>query len=166
VRTLRLWLLLALFTPLVAAAQAVDRPAPPAQQRRLALEAQIFNRFMNKVSTDMQLDATGRGRLEQHLRQSGQQRRALAQRSAELRRSLVRAVRDPATPDAEIDRILTEFNQLRAREEALWSQDQEALSRLLNPRQRAVFMLQWMQFNERLRDLMQQRPAGRNSPGN
>lgn len=161
-KSIRAWLLIGMLWPAVAGAQTQER-GPPGQ-RRAALEAQIFNRFMNRVTTDMQLDAPGRARLEQHLRQSGQQRRELAQRTVTLRRNLVQAVRNPATPDAEIDRLLTEFNSLRAQEEALWSRDQDALGRVLNPRQRAIFVLQWIQFNERIRDLMQQRPGAR-GPG-
>jgi hypothetical protein len=157
VKFIRAVLLIVLVSPALGSAQAAERVPP--QQRRQALEAQIFNRFMNRVSTDMQLDAPSRSRLEQHLRQSGQQRRALTQRTVQLRRNLVQAVRDSTTSDAEIDRLLNEFNQLRAREQALWQQDQDALGRMLNPRQRAIFMLQWVQFNERLRELMQQRPA-------
>lgn len=154
-------MLLLVLVPVTATAQAAQRvPA----QRRAALEAQIFNRFMNKVTTDMKLDAAGRARLEQHLRQIGPERRALAQRTVLLRRNLVQAVRNPATPDAEIERLLEQFNQLRAEEEALWTRDQDALGRLLDPRQRAIFVLQYMQFNERIRELMQQRPGGR-GPG-
>jgi uncharacterized membrane protein len=114
---------------------------------------------MNRVSTDMRLDTQGRNRLEQHLQQSGQQRRQLSQRAVQLRRELMNAVRNEQTTDAEMDRLLKQFNQLRAEEEAQWVRDQESLARMLNPRQRAVFILQYMRFNEQIRDLLQQRPG-------
>ena len=155
-KILRLVVLMALFTPLAATAQ-VGRPGgPPPRQ---VLERQIFERFMNRVSTDMRLDTQGRTRLEQHVRQSGQERRQLNQRAVQLRRELMNAVRNEQTTDAEMDRLLKQFNQLRAEEEALWVRDQESLARMLNPRQRAVFILQYMRFNEQIRDLLQQRPG-------
>jgi hypothetical protein len=163
VKILRLSVLIALF-PLAASAQGLPgRPGgPPPRQ---ALERQIFDRFMNRVSNDMRLDTHGRNRLEEHVRQSGQQRRQLNQRAVQLRRELMNAVRNEATSDAEMDRLLKQFNQLRAEEETLWVRDQEALSRMLNPRQRAIFILQWMRFNEQIRDLLQQRPGRGEGPG-
>ncbi len=112
---------------------------------------------MNKVSRDLRLDGNERTRLERHVRQTGQQRRQLAQRSVELRRRLNFAVQDSATSDNDFAGLLTELEQLRAAENELWRNDQEALGRLLTPRQRAVFTLQFMQLNERIRELVQQR---------
>src|SRR5262245_25630119 len=158
--------MLALLPALATAQQAAQRlprqnipgarlGAPPGGRQRL--EAEIFNRFMNKVSRDMQLDANARMRLERHVRETGQQRRMLAQRSVELRRRLNQAVRDPSRSDAEISGLLDEFEQLRTRENELWKSDQDALGRMLTPRQRAQFTLQFMQLNERIRELVQQR---------
>ena len=136
---------------------------PPAERQRL--EAEVFDRFMNKVSRDLQLDAPARTRLERHVRETGQQRRMLARQSVELRRRLNQAVQDSTTGDAQITGLLNELEQLRARENELWKSDQDALGRMLTPRQRAVFTLQFMVLNERIRDLVQQRqppPGGRN----
>ncbi|MGH7471076.1 MAG: hypothetical protein ACRENP_24265 [Longimicrobiales bacterium] len=124
---------------------------------RRELEAQVFDRFMTKVSTDMRLNASGRGRLEQYLRQSGRQRRELAQQTVQLRRRLVMATRDSTTSEANIDQLLQQFAQLRVREQELWNRDQAELANQLTPRQRAVFILQWMAFNERIRGIMQGR---------
>jgi Spy/CpxP family protein refolding chaperone len=153
--------LLALMPALATAQRRADGfpggrlgPPPGARQR---LEAEVFDRFMNKVSRDLRLDAPARTRLERHVRETGQQRRMLAQRSVELRRRLNQAVRDSSRSDAEIGGLLDEFEQLRTREHELWKSDQDALGRMLTPRQRAVFTLQFMMMNERIRDLMQQR---------
>jgi Spy/CpxP family protein refolding chaperone len=127
---------------------------PPGRAR---LEAEIFDRFMNKVSRDLQLDAGARNRLERHVRETGQQRRQLAQQSVQLRRRLNEAVQDPNRSDGAIAGLLNELEQLRTRENELWKNDQNALGQMLTPRQRAVFTLQFMQLNERIRDLVQQR---------
>jgi Spy/CpxP family protein refolding chaperone len=149
--------------PAVTAAQAQRLPreqrlgrlgGPPPRAR---LEAEIFDRFMNKVSRDLQLDAGARNRLERHVRETGQQRRQLAQQSVQLRRRLNQAVQDPTRSDAEIAGLLNELEQLRTRENELWKNDQNALGQMLTPRQRAVFTLQFMQLNDRIRDLVQQR---------
>lgn len=154
----QLLLALAVALPLQAVAQAPPPGQNPAltPQMRAQLEAQIFNRFVYRVTTDMRLDANGRARFETHLRQMGEQRRALAQQSVQLRRRLQQAVRDTTVADGDIQRLLNDFADLRRREEQLWQRDQEALERMLTARQRAVFMLQWAQFNDRLRDLLAQ----------
>jgi hypothetical protein len=75
----------------------------------------------------------------------------------QLRRQLMRAARDSTVTDAEVDRMLGQLEQLRLREQDLWSRDNAALSQILTPRQRAIFLLEFMRFNERIRDLVQQR---------
>ncbi|MEX2281469.1 MAG: hypothetical protein WEE89_03160 [Gemmatimonadota bacterium] len=165
------WLVLASFLlPAVVSAQGRSRPGagrgalqgPPPQ--RAVLEAQVFDRFVGKVSTDMKLDQPRQQRLKQHLQQSGQQRRQLTQQTVQLRRQLMRAARDSTVTEAEVEGLLTQFEQLRAREQDLWSRDNAALSQILTPRERAIFVLEFMRFNERIRDLVQQRtepPSGR-----
>ena len=153
----RLLLIALIVLPSAVSAQRLQRPGTPGPARRQMLEAQVFNRFMNRVSTDMRLEADVRARLERHVRESGEQRRRLAQQSVQLRRQLMVAVRDSTTSDANIATLLQELEQLRAQENELWRNDQDALSRILNPRQRAIFVLQFMQFNDRIRELMQQR---------
>ena len=150
-------LALMLILPLAAAAQAPppgQKPLTP--QTRAQLEAQVFNRFVNRVTTEMRLDAGGRARFETHLRQMGEQRRVLAQQSVQMRRRLQNAVRDSTVADADIQRLLVDFSDLRRREEQLWQRDQETLDRMLTPRQRAIYILHWVQFNDRLRDLLAQ----------
>jgi Spy/CpxP family protein refolding chaperone len=125
--------------------------------QREVLEAQVFDHFMTRVSTEMRLSTAGRTRLEQYLKQSGAQRRELARQTVQLRRRLFEATRDSTSAEAEIDQLLREFAQLREREQELWNRDQAELANQLTPRQRAVFILQWMAFNERIRSIMQGR---------
>jgi Spy/CpxP family protein refolding chaperone len=131
-----------------------------AGMRRDSLEAQVFNRFVDKISTDLRLDAGSRQRLTQHLEQTGQQRRQLAQQTVQMRRQLLNATRDSTVAEADVERLLTRFQQLRSQELELWSRENAALSQILTPRQRAAFMIEFMQFNERIRELVQQRPPG------
>jgi Spy/CpxP family protein refolding chaperone len=123
------------------------------------LQGEIMNRFMNHVTNQLQLDQSARGRLEQHLRQSGERRRSLAQRSVQLRREAGAAVRDSTTPEAEFRRLLGEMTDLRQKEEELFTSDQDALGRILTPRQQVQFVFMWLRFNEQVREMA--RPARR-----
>ena len=151
----KIWLVVALLLPAVLQAQN-----PPGGPRRAMLQGEVVRRFMNHVSNQLQLDAPTRGKLEQHLRQSGEQRRALAQRSDQLRREAMDAVRDSTTSDAEYRRLLNEMTDLRLKEENLWKEDQLALGRILTPRQQLQFVFMWLRFNEQVRDLARP-PRGR-----
>ena len=142
-----------LFAPAVARAQ---QPMPD-RQRREELEAQIVQRFLDHAAVEMKLDANARTRLEQHLRQSAPARRNLAVQAMQLRGHMLRAVRDESTPDAEFTRLINETTRLRDQEEALWKSDQEALGRILTPRQHARFIVMWIRFNEQIRDMANKR---------
>jgi hypothetical protein len=133
--------------------------ATPAQRRQL--EEQVFNRFLTRVSTDMRLEAPARGRLEQFMRRSTNEHRIRAQQTTMLRRQLMQAVRDSVTSDAEIGRMIAQMEKLKLEDDDQWKRDQSALGQMFGPRQRAIFMLQWMQFNERIRDIMADRPLPR-----
>lgn len=150
------WLLLCGLLMIPATVQA-QHPAPGGA-RRQALQGEIVRRFMNNVTNQLQLDQGARSRLEQHLRASGEQRRVLAQRSAQLRREALDAVRDSAASEAEFRRLLDEMTALRLKEEELWKSDQEALGRILTPRQQVQFVFMWLRFNEQVRELV--RPPG------
>jgi hypothetical protein len=143
----KLVFVLALLMPALANAQA------PQRERREQLEAQIVQRFLNHAATELQLDGSNRTRLEQHLRQTGQRRRALAQSTVQLRGQMLRAVRDESTPDAEFTRLIGDMTRLRVQEEEMWRSDQDALSRILTPRQHARFVVMWIRFNEQVRDM-------------
>ena len=157
----KLLMLLALLA-LPVTANAQEKQAPD-RQRREELEAQIVQRFLDHASVEMKLDANARTRLEQHLRQSAPARRQLAQQTVQLRGQMLRAVRDEATPDTEFSRLINETTRLRDQEEALWKADQEALGRILTPRQHTRFIVMWLRFNEQIRDMANRRggPPGR-----
>jgi hypothetical protein len=141
---------------------------PQAQrERREELETLIIQRFLNHTATELELAGESRNRLEQHLRQSAPRRRALAHSTVQLRGQILRAVRDETTSDAEFTRLINETTRLRDQEEALWKSDQEALSRILTPRQHARFVIMWLRFNEQVRDMAMRRPqeGGAGRPG-
>lgn len=152
-----------LMWPAAGFAQA-QRPEYPQQGRREELESQIVQRFLDHASIELQLDANGRARLEQHLRQSAPRRRSLAQNTAQLRGQILRAVRDQQTPDAEFTRLINEMTRLRDQEETMWKSDQESLSRILTPRQHARFMVLWIRFNDQIRDMTMRRGGGGGPP--
>lgn len=150
-----IFVLVAILAPAIVSAQA-PRPGPQ-QQRREQLEAQIVQRFLDHAAVELKLDTNNRARLEQHLRQSAPRRRNLAQNTARLRGQMVRAVRDEQTPDAEFTRLIAEMTRLRDAEETMWKADQEALSRILTPRQHARFIVMWIRFNDQVRDMAMRR---------
>ena len=150
----KLMLVMAFLATVAAPAQGQERA------RREQLEAQIAQRFMNHAAMELQLDASARTRLEQHLRTTAPRRRALAQNTVQLRGQMLRAVRDENTPDGEFTRLINEMTRLRDQEEEMWKSDQESLSRILSPRQHARFVVMWIRFNEQVRDMAMGRGPG------
>ncbi len=169
--------LLLLATPVAAAAQrpevfrprrgaGLGRPGPAAM-RRQALQQQVFARFMDRVSTRLQLDPAARQRLEQVLRANAVRRRELAREAREARRDLVAAAADPNTPPADFDRLLGRMADLRARDLDLWRSEQADLGRVLTPRQRAQLMAMQMDLLEmmqRARQAARAAPDGGQGP--
>jgi Spy/CpxP family protein refolding chaperone len=149
-------LALASLVPVTVAAQ--QQPST----RRGQLERQVLSRFLDRAARELELDAAGRARLEGVLHASVEQRRAIAQEAARLRQDLNAALRDPATPDAEFERLLNELAELRAREIRIWREEQAALADALTPRQRARFLVMSARLNERIRAL---RAAGNQPAG-
>jgi Spy/CpxP family protein refolding chaperone len=141
--------LLALAGPPVQAQQG--------QARRVELEAEIVQRFLDRAAIELKLEGNTRARLEQHLRQSAPPRRGLAQSTVRLRGELLRAVRDENTSDTEFTRLINEMTRLRDQEESMWKADQDALSRILTPRQHARFIVMWIRFNDQIRDVAARR---------
>ena len=156
----------AMFIATLAHAPAVSQQGGGPPPRREELEAQIFERFLDRVSTEMQLDAQGKDRLRQYLLDSGAKRRELTFRSVMLRRQLMQATREPSTNEDQFRRHMSELRRLRDQEHELARSDDQSLQRMLTPRQQAIFALSWIQFQERIRDVMMNRPpGGRRPPG-
>lgn len=155
--------LVALVVALSAPQQLVGQK-PQNQERRQALQQQIGERFMEHVTRQLQLDEPTKTKLEQHLRASGQERQQLARRAAQLRMQMMRAARDSATADAEFRRLLDEATQLRQKEEDIWRTDQQALARILTPRQQVQFVFMWLRFTDQIRELANRRPGGPGRP--
>jgi Spy/CpxP family protein refolding chaperone len=148
----------------LSGAAAAFAQAPPREPRREALQAQIVQRFVTDASTRMGLDQERRDKLQQHLRDSGKQRRELVIRSAQLRRRMMESVRDSATSDVELRQLLAETVALRDQESELFKDEQESLSRFLTPRQQVEFVFMWLRFNDQIRE-MALRPPGRPGMG-
>ena len=127
------------------------------QARRDSLEVVVVQKFIDQVTRELKLDAGQRGQLERVLKESGERRRALMRSSGELRGRMFRALRDTNTADADFGKMLAEYDQLRVREHDLWRRDQEELARYLNPRQRTQFLIEWSRFQERVREIVDDR---------
>jgi Spy/CpxP family protein refolding chaperone len=130
------------------------------EARRDSLEAEIMNRFVEQLSRELKLDATQRAQTERALRTGAHRRRELMRASGELRGEMIRALRNPATTDAEFSRLLAQQESLRLRESDLWTREQDELARILNPRQRTQFAMQWARFQDDVREIVAQQMRG------
>jgi hypothetical protein len=145
--------------PAAAHAQQTEEQARRAASaaRRDSLEAEIVQKFVQRLSRDLSLDASQRAQTERVLRESGAHRRELSRASSALRGRIYRTARDKSATEADFIRLLAEHESLRAREHDLWRRDQEELARFLNPRQRALFLLSWAHFQDDMRDILSRR---------
>jgi Spy/CpxP family protein refolding chaperone len=160
-------LLVLLLLPAPARAQqSAPDPARRAamEARRDSLEAELMNRFVEQLSRELRLDGEQRSRTERALRIGAERRRELMRASGELRGQMHRALRDPATADAEFVRLLGEQDALRQRENDLWRREQDDLARILTPRQRAQFVVQWARFQDSVREIIVQHMRGGGAP--
>jgi len=126
------------------------------EARRDSLETEILNRFVDQLTRELGLDANQKQRTERTLRNGAHRRRELMRASGELRGEMVRALRNQNTTDAEFTRLLAQQESLRLRENDLWTREQDELARILNPRQRAHFILQWARFQDNVREIVSQ----------
>jgi Spy/CpxP family protein refolding chaperone len=124
------------------------------EARRDSLEAEILNRFVEQLTQELKLDANQRTRTERSLRVGAHRRRELMRASGELRGEIVRALRNSTTTDAEFNRLLAQQETLRQREHDLWTREQDDLARILTPRQRAQFIIQWARFQDNVREIL------------
>jgi hypothetical protein len=153
---------LATCLPAGLAGQVRGRRPPPrldaqARPNRAALERQILKRFVEQSGREIGLNPPTQNRLQQILNESNARRRQINQEGIAIRQRLMDAIRNPQTSDDEFARILAEIDALREREHELWRSDQEALSKELTPRQRALFTVRWLRFQENIRDLIDRR---------
>lgn len=145
--------------------QQPDRAPKGAAARRQALMARIFDRFMDRATVQLQLDARQRQQLEAVLRSNEARRRELAQEARQLRREQQAALRDPNTSSEAFQRVLDRMADVRARDLELYRSEQEQLARVLTPRQRTQFMALRQQFTEMVQQLRRNRAgAGRAPP--
>lgn len=152
-----------------SAGWAQQSPPDPARRaaleaRRDSLEAEILNRFVEQLTRELRLDADQKQRTERTLRIGAHRRRELMRASGELRGEMIRALRSSTTTDAEFTRLLAQQESLRLRENDLWTREQDELARILNPRQRAQFVLQWARFQDNVREIVAQQMRGAGPP--
>jgi sirohydrochlorin ferrochelatase len=150
------WTLIVAFLLPVAAAAQIRQPPNASKQRydeRADLQAQVYSTFMDRATERMRLAGSDRGRLETLMRENEYRRVALGRESSELYRQLGYALSVRGTPDAEFTRLLDRVTELRQRELDLWRAEQNALSSVLTPRQRAEFMGLRAEFFERVQAL-------------
>jgi Spy/CpxP family protein refolding chaperone len=154
-------------TPALAQAQqgSPDHARRAAMEaRRDSLEAEILNRFVDQLSRELRLDADQRARTERTLRVGAHRRRELMRASGELRGEMIRALRSASTTDAEFTRLLAQQESLRLRENDLWTREQDELARILSPRQRAQFIIQWARFQDNVREILAHQLRGQGPP--
>jgi Spy/CpxP family protein refolding chaperone len=158
-------LLLLLLVPGAARAQQGSQdPARRAamEARRDSLETAIMQRFIDQLTRELRLDTDQRTQTERVLRDGAVRRRELMHASGELRARLHRALRSNTTADADFMRLVAEQEALRQREAELWRREQDELARVLTPRQRVHFLVQYARFHDNVREILSQqmRPGG------
>jgi hypothetical protein len=141
------------------------RPGAWAPARRERLQQQIVARFMDRAAARLGLDTAGRARLERVIGANDLRRQELAREARLARTALVRAARDPSTPDAEYDRLLRRMANLRERDLRLWENEQTALAGVLTPRQRVQFMAMRLEFFDMVQRMRGAAPPPADSPG-
>ena len=165
---MRMWtggiIALLLVLPVGANAQVAGRGGARQMQSRSQLEARVYQRFLEQSGREIGLSSDERSRLQSWLQDSQDQRRNLSDQAAAIRERLLRAVANPETSDAEFEQILDDLNNLRDREHDLWQRDQRELAELLPPRKRAQFVVRFLRLQDAVRDLIQQRDPGGESP--
>lgn len=132
------------------------------EARRDSLEAAVLDRFVDQLSKELKLERDQHRAMERTLRVGAHRRRQLARASIELRGEMIRALRSDDTTDSEFTRLLAQQESLRLRENDLWTREQDELARILNPRQRAHFIIQWARFQDEVREIISRQLRQRN----
>lgn len=144
----------------LAAAAAPAGLAAQGPDRRAHLEEAVRARFLEMAAARLELDAGQRQRLTAVLDEGADARRQLLRESVRLRQRLLAAARDPETPSSTFEALLREMATLTEREHALERREQERLAAFLDPRQRVMFLMMRMRFNDQVRELRGRRPPG------
>jgi len=147
------WLSGALALLLVAAPLTAQVRGVPPQGRRAELMERIHDRFMDEIAERLGLDEGQRERVSTILRETMEERRDLAREGVVARQHFFAAVQDPATSTAELERLLEEMRELRRRAFELAEAEDDALARVLTPRQHAELLLLRHRFNQHVRDV-------------
>lgn len=157
----RILIATALFLGLVPAAlhaqQTEQSRRAALDARRDSLEAEVVQKFVHRLARDLELDESQQTRTVSVLRESGVRRRDLSRASSQLRSLIHRAARETTTSDAEFIRLLGEYETLSSREHELWRREQAELASILDPRQRAQFLLSWVRFQDDMREILSRR---------
>jgi Spy/CpxP family protein refolding chaperone len=124
------------------------------EARRDSLENEVVGKFVDRMTRDLKLTPAERTQVEKVLAESGTRRHELLKASSHLRGRMRNAMRDAATTDAAFLALISEQNVLRDREHQLWVRDQEAMARILKPRQRVYFLTSWSTFQEDMRRIV------------
>ena len=135
------------------------------QERRTELERQVRRQFLAQVAQRLQLTSDQREQVRAVLAERAEDRRDLALESQALRIELIQAVRDEDAPMSRFEAILEQLEALRSREREIEEQEEAALAEILDPRQRAVFLILRMQLNERIRQMRGPGGMGGGPPG-
>lgn len=151
---------------LPAAAQQQQQQQRPGAARRAELERRVLDEFMERAGEQAEMNDEQQTRVRVILQESAARHRERTLSAARLRRELAQAVRTSGTTDAEFMRIMQQIETMRAQEQQAWQADQQAIAEVLSPRQRAIFSLRWIEFQDRIRALMGARGRrARGTPG-
>lgn len=146
--------------PMALPAQGVG----PNQDRRAELEQQVRRQFLAQIAERLELTNAQREQVREVLAESADARRDVALESHALRIDLMQAVRSEDASMADFEEILERLDAIRARERQLEEQEEAALADILDPRQRAMFLMVRMQMNERIRQMRGGPGMGRGGP--
>lgn len=158
------WWMVVVALPLVAPGALRAQGTGGDQERRTELERQVRHQFLAQVGQRLGLSDDQRERVRQVLLESADGRRDLALESQALRIDLMQAVREEDAPMSRFEDLLARLEAIRAEERRLERQEEAALAEILDPRQRAMFLMMRMQFNDRIRQ-MRGMPGGRGPGG-
>ena len=150
-----------------------ERPELTEQQQRQLEE--LENRFVERVSEALDLDAAQADQLRGTLRSSREERVDVQRRRAALRRELGRSITQADPDQARIQQLLDQRSALERRQAQIGQEEEARLGEFMTPVQKARFMYLRQRMAQALRDRARQanqqrpqqrprRPAGADRP--